>query len=70
MWRPEVIQHQMLFTDNTMLKLFLSASATSALVVQLLHLLNPQLQARVSAEYTQSPRGLAALLVGGLIVGE
>lgn len=64
---PLVIQSQMFFTQNTMLKMFLSAAATSGLVLAALRLIDRD---RVSQEYTSDiSRGFPALIVGGLILG-
>jgi uncharacterized membrane protein YedE/YeeE len=66
-WRTEVIQRQMLFTDNTMLKLFLAASAVSAVVTELLNLFAPKIRAK--DEWINVPRGVASLAIGGLFIG-
>ena len=63
---PHVIRGQLLFQRNTMLKMFLSAAATSTLIVALLRALGLD---RVSNEYTtEHPRGVPALCAGGCIL--
>ena len=41
-FQPNVIQNQMLFSENSMLKIFLSAAAVSVLVVRVLQFVNPK----------------------------
>lgn len=68
---PSVIQNQFLFQDNTMLKMFLSAAATSSAVLSTLRLFEATRGKadRVADEYRVHPRGTVALVAGGLILG-
>lgn len=71
-YQPDVIRGQFLFADNTMLKMFLAASAASAVSIQVLNLLYARRKANLDAatEYTTTfTRGVAAVLTGGIILG-
>ncbi len=64
---PHVIREQLLFSRNTMLKMFLSAVAASSVVVAALRAAGID---RVSAEYTTDlARGVPALVIGGMTLG-
>lgn len=61
--KPENIQKQMAFKDHTMLQTFLSASATSAIALSLLHLSGTSDKLRVAnANWVGN-------MIGGCLVG-
>jgi uncharacterized membrane protein YedE/YeeE len=69
-WIPTVIQAQFVFRNNTMLMMFLSASACSAIVLNSLKLIPSTRNAHDAAvSKHRRPRGLVALISGGVLLG-
>ena len=70
---PSVIRDQFSFRDYTMMMMFLAASATSALVLNVLQLIPEtrwkEEKAEKEYEARHSNRGFLAVMLGGLLLG-